>query len=147
MSVIAVAELTVDAARDIAWSRFIDFAQWDLWMPPGFRPISGPARALHTGDKLTLGVGRKAWLKLNVEVIRVRPGKEICWTGGNPTLMRGEHSFLFSDAADGKTRVRSEETFRGLLTAGPLAARLERTATDSASEVLASFVDFVKRPR
>ena len=147
MSAIAVAELTVHAARDIAWSRFIDFAHWDLWMPPNFRPISGPARALAVGDKLSLGVGPKARLKLSVDVIRVRAGKEICWTGGPRLLLSGVHSFLFADAEPGQTRIRSEETLDGALTVGPLAARLERAATDTANDVLMRFADYLKRSR
>ena len=149
MSAIAVAELTVPVARDVAWSQFIDFSHWDLWMPPEFRPISGPARALAAGDKLSVGVGRKARLKLSLNVIRLRPGKEICWSGGNRWLIHGVHSFLFADAdqGQGQTRIRSEETLDGALTLGPLAARLERAATDSASSLLARFADHLKRAR
>ena len=153
MSAIAVAELTVDAGRADAFCHFIDFAHWDLWMPPEFRPISGPARALQTGDALSVGIGPKARLKVNLEVIRVRPGKEICWRGGNPMLLRGEHSFLFADADtdtdtdETRTRVRSEETFEGLLAAGPFAARLERAASDNASDLIARFSDYLKHHR
>ena len=145
MSAIAVAELTVHAARDVAWSRFIDFAHWDLWMPPDFRPISGPARALVAGDKLSIGVGPKARLQLSVDVIRVRAGKEICWSGGRAPLLSGVHSFLFADAEPGQTRIRSEETLDGALTLGPLAARVERAATDTANDILTRFSDHLKR--
>ena len=145
MSAIAVAELTVHAPREVAWSRFIDFSHWDLWMPPDFRPISGPARALASGDKLSVGVGKKARLKLSLDVIRLRPGKEICWSGGNRMLIHGVHSFLFADADTGHTRIRSEETLDGMLTLGPLAARLERAASDNASGLLTRFADYLKR--
>lgn len=145
MSAIAVAELTIPVARDLAWSNFIDFAHWDLWMPPNFRPISGPARALAAGDKLSVGLGNKGRMKVNLDVIRLRPGKEICWRGGHRALVLGEHSYLFADAEQGHTRIRSEETFDGALTIGPLAARLERAAADGASETLARFASYLQR--
>jgi hypothetical protein len=147
MSAIAVAELTVDAPRTEAWGRFIDFACWDLWMPPDFRPICGPARALAAGDTMTVGIGHKARLKVPLDVIRLRPTKEICWRGGNPLVVRGEHSFLFADADAGKTRIRSEETFQGLLSMGPFAARLERAASDAAGDLLERFAEYLKHHR
>jgi hypothetical protein len=145
MTAIAVAELTVDAPRDVAFSKFIDYAHWDRWMPTDFRPVAGPARALRVGDKVKVSVGPKGLIMLQLDVIRVREGVEICWRGGPKGLLRGEHSFFFSDLAGlaGKTRIRSEEPLEGLLTIGPLGAGVERTLADGAAVILSRFSAFL----
>lgn len=146
MTAIAVAELTVDAPRDVAFAKFIDYAHWDLWMPEDFRPVSGPARALRLGDKVKVTVGPKGLISLELDVIRVRQGVEICWRGGPKGLLRGEHSFFFSDLVGlaGKTRIRSEEPVEGLLTVGPLGAGVERALADGASVILSRFSSYLQ---
>jgi hypothetical protein len=146
MTAIAVAELTVDASCEVAFAKFIDYSFWDLWMPSDFRPVAGPSRALRVGDKVKIGLGPKGRLPLQIEVIRVRPGREICWRGGPAALLQGEHSFLFADAG-GKTRLRSEEPLKGLLTMGPLGARVERVLSDGASNMLARFATYLATGR
>jgi hypothetical protein len=149
MTAIAVAELTVDAPRDVAFTKFIDYAHWDLWMPADFRPVAGPARALRVGDKVKVSVGPRGLIVLRLDVIRVREGVEICWRGGPKGLLRGEHSFFFSDLAGttGKTRIRSEEPVEGLLTVGPLGAGVERALADGSEVILSRFSEFLSRPR
>lgn len=145
MTAIAVAELTVDAPREVAFAKFIDFTHWDLWMPADFRPVAGPARALRAGDKVKVSIGPKGRISLRLEVLRVRDNIEICWRGGPAGLLQGDHSFFFSDAAgaQAKTRIRSEEPLRGLLTIGPLGAAVERALADGASELLQRFSSFL----
>jgi hypothetical protein len=143
MTAIAVAELTVDAPRDVAFAKFIDFSHWDLWMPADFRPVAGPARALRAGDKVKVSIGPKGRIFLRLEVLRVRDNIEICWRGGPAGLLRGEHSFFFSDAHEAKTRIRSEEPVTGLLTVGPLGAGVERALADGADVLLKRFSSFL----
>lgn len=147
MTAIAVAELTVDAPRDVAFAKFIDFAHWDLWMPAEFRPVAGPARALRVGDQIKVSIGPKGLILLKLEVIRLREGVEICWRGGPKGVLRGEHSFFFSDLAglEGKTRIRSEEPVAGLLTVGPLGAGVERALSDGAGVILERFAGYLSR--
>jgi hypothetical protein len=147
MGVIATAELTIDAPLQLAFQRFIDFSAWDLWMPPVFRPITGPARALRTGDLLTvdLGEGRHR-LRTELNVIRVRPNREVCWRAGLPGLLIGEHSFFFAEAS-GKTAVRSEEPITGILASRPLARMVERTACRVHTQMLAGFATHMRGAR
>lgn len=150
MTAIAVAELIVDAPRNVTFAKFIDFSHWDLWMPEDFRPVSGPARALRQGDQVKVALGAKGRISLNLDVLRVRDGIEICWRGGLPGLLQGDHSFFFADGEGdkaGKTRVRSEEPLNGLLTVGPLGARVERTLADGASVLLSRFASYVTNGR
>jgi hypothetical protein len=148
MTAIAVAELTVDAPRDVAFAKFIDFAHWDLWMPEDFRPVAGPARALRPADKVKVTIGPKGLISLKLEVIRVRDNVEICWRGGLAGLLQGDHSFFFSDVAgvageQARTRIRSEEPLQGLLTVGPIGAGVERALADGASVLLKRFSSYL----
>ena len=150
MTAIAVAELIVDAPRNVAFAKFIDFSFWDLWMPADFRPVSGPTRALRQGDQVKVAIGRKGRISLKLEVLRVRDDIEICWRGGPAALLQGDHSFFFADAEAenaGKTRIRSEEPLRGLLTVGPLGARVERALSDAASDILSRFAMYLASGR
>ena len=137
MGVIAVAESIVDAPLAVAFARFIDFSHWRNWAPPDFHPLSGPSRALREGDVLKVALGTHALLKTNLTLLRVRTDKEICWRGGVPGLVVGEHSYFFSDA-DGKTRVRSEERFSGVLVAA-IGKQIERAATQHAVQLIENF--------
>jgi hypothetical protein len=149
MTAIAVAELTVDAPRDVAFAKFIDYGHWDLWMPSDFRPVSGPARALKLADKMKVSIGPKGLISLQLEVIRIRDGVEICWRGGPAWLLQGDHSFFFADVEGqpGKTRIRSEEPLRGLLTVGPLGAGVERAMTDGVAQLLSRFSSYLSSGR
>lgn len=138
MSVIAIAELTVNAPLDRTFASFVDFSTWDMWTPKGFRPITGPSRALREGDRFKVALGPGAGLPARLTVIRLRPNKEICWKGGVRGVLVGEHSFFFEADGD-KTRVRSEEPFYGLLSKGLLSSTLEREASKTAERTLQGF--------
>jgi hypothetical protein len=147
MGVIATAELTIDAPVQLAFQRFIDFSAWDLWMPPIFRPITGPARSLRAGDVVTIDVGEgRHRLRTELNVIRVRPNRELCWRAGLPGVLVGEHSFFFADRG-GKTAVRSEEPFSGVFAHRPLAGVVERAATRVHTQMLAGFATHMRGVR
>ena len=144
MAVIATAELTIDVPLPVAFQRFTDYSSWDLWMPPMFRPITGPARQLRIGDTVKVDVGepgRRVRTELNV--IRVRPNRELCWRAGVPGMLVGEHSFFFSEQAGG-TAMRSEEPFSGVLARRPLSSVIERSASRLHGQMLAGFAAHVR---
>jgi hypothetical protein len=144
MALIACAELSITVPIQTAFARFIDFSTWDQWMPRGFRPISGPARQLREGDHFTMALGAGRGLPSALTVIRLRPHREVCWKGGIPNLLVGEHSFFFND--EGRTtRVRSEEPFTGLLTLGPIGTLLRREAEKSGEHTLANFAAYLAK--
>ncbi|HEX7478984.1 MAG TPA: hypothetical protein VF331_14355 [Polyangiales bacterium] len=146
MPLIASAELLVAVPVETAFRHFIDFSAWDLWMPKGFRPIVGPSRPLREGDQLKMAIGPGPGLPSTLRVIRLRPQREICWGGGVPGVLVGEHSFFFAEEG-GQTRMRSEEPFSGLLARGPLAALIEREATKTGERTLRSFADYLAKLR
>ena len=146
MGAIAVAERVVDAPLETAFARFIDFTSWDLFMPASLRPLSGPARAVRPGDRVQFAFGPGSRIVCEVTIVRVRPNKEICWRFQLRGLFHGEHSFFFSEAHGGSTRLRSEEAARGLLVVGPLGRAFEREATRGGEEILAGFAAHVAKP-
>ena len=141
MAALAVAERDVALPVSQAFARFIDFTRWGAWMPRTFAPLTGPARPLQMGDRFKVRVGR---LPLSLAVIRLSSDAEICWRGGSPWLMRGDHSFTFADTG-GQTRIRSEERLSGLLAMGPLSSRLERAAAAESRMILDRFADYAAR--
>jgi hypothetical protein len=144
MALIASAELLVAAPAETAFRRFIDFSTWDLWMPKGFRPIAGPSRPLREGDHFKMAIGFGPGLPSALRVIRLRPQREICWAGGVPGVLWGEHSFFFSEEGNA-TLMRSEEPFTGLLAHGPLTGLLEREASKTGERTLSSFAAYLGR--
>jgi hypothetical protein len=133
MSFVASASGVLSASRKDCFSRLRDFAGWRAWMPPSFRPRTGPSRPLEIGDRLEIVIRPKPGslpVFARVRVVRLVPDREITWRGGVPGLVVGEHSFLFEDAEgkDGATLVRSEETWSGALTRVGFVAKLIRAS-------------------
>ena len=142
MAVVAAAEIELDKPIDELFARFVDYTTWDSWMPKSFRPVRGPARALQVGDRVAVRMG--PGLLTPLSVLRVRDNREICWRGGIPGLSVGDHSFFFDDLGEGRTRIRSEEPFRGLLPSlGPLGRAIEREASNAGKDMLEGFRQYV----
>jgi hypothetical protein len=149
MTAVARTEIVVDVPRALAFERFVDFANWHLWMPSEFRPVSGPSRGLRSGDVFKVAIGDSGRVKLQLSVVRVIEHSEICWRGGSRLFIQGEHCFRFVDgeaSASGTSRtiIRSEETLGGLLTLGPVGARVAQGAKQSADGLLARFADYLR---
>ncbi|MEP7124736.1 MAG: SRPBCC family protein [Byssovorax sp.] len=137
MSFVASASGVIPASRAVCFSHLLDFAGWEAWMPPSFRPRKGPSRLLQVGDRLELVITAKPKtlpLFIRVRIVRVEQDREITWRGGVPGLVVGEHAFFFEDAEGkpGATLVRSEETWSGALTSLGFAAKRIR---ESASRI------------
>ncbi len=128
MSLIALAECTVPGAPESVVRKFVDFRNWPYFMPAQFRPMSGPQRALRTGDRLRIRIDAGfARLPTPVDVFSVDEPKEVVWGGGN-ALLHARHRFRFE--ADGtQTRILSDEVWTGLLSrVGGPARRIKRQA-------------------
>ncbi|HKU44423.1 MAG TPA: hypothetical protein VJR89_39960 [Polyangiales bacterium] len=144
MAGIATAEEIIDAPLSRAFERFVDYPGWDLWMPAILRPIAGPARALRAGDSVLVYLGEgKRRVRAELNIVRVRPNRELCWRAGVPGLLIGEHSFFFSDAG-GATKLRSEEPFSGMLAQWLAARWIERVAEEVGAQILAGFASHMR---
>ena len=146
MPLTASVSRTVRATPTEAFAKFVDFPSWKQFMPRAFRPLSGPDRALRTGDRLRalLDTG-KLRIPVPVKVFRVEAPREVVWGGGN-ALLRAEHRFVFEDAGDGTTRIHSDEDWTGVLTRiPPIARRLKRQAEIVGAAQLDGFMRFMER--
>ena len=133
MSYVVSVERVIDAPRAAVFERLRDVRTWRDWCPAGFMPSSKHERALEVGDrvgvKIDVGLARMPTM---IRVYRVETDRAIAWKGGSPAVMQGDHVFSFDDVAEGKTRVRSNETWTGVVASllrprvFKLAARLGR---------------------
>lgn len=147
MAVTAKSVIIVDAPVAEAFAKFIDFPRWEKWMPELFEPVSGPNASIAEGDKLKVRLragGRP--VPAPIKVLRIRQNQEVAWGGGVPGLVSADHAFFFEDTGDGRTRIRSEETFTGLLTVlPPVKKQILREATRIGEGQLGGFRDWIAR--
>jgi hypothetical protein len=145
MALVAVAERILDVPVEVAFKHFCNYSEWDRWMPRNFRPLSGPARELRPGDHVRVGLGPAGRLSRDLEVVRVRPNKELCLRGGVGPLLHGDRSIVFSSVDGGKTCVRCEDPLAGVLTLGPLSGLLEKQLARAGTELLERFAAYLHR--
>jgi hypothetical protein len=146
MSVIACVSRTIRVSPEEAFEKFVDFRNWEAFMPRAFRPRKGPQRALEAGDRVRMvldtGVAR---IPVPVDVFSIDPPREVTWGGGN-RLLHASHRFVFEDAGDGQTRLESHEEWTGLLTRiPPVARRVKQQAELVGKAQLAGFARWVER--
>jgi hypothetical protein len=115
MSFLAEASITLDVPPEVAFDALRDHPSWRAWMPRGFVPASTLGRPLEAGDAIRVKVGG-APVASRIEVEIVERPREITWSGGVRGLLHGRHRFLF-EPHEGGTRVRSVETWSGVLAA------------------------------
>jgi hypothetical protein len=140
MPVVARAEIVIEKPVAAVFGELVDFGRWARWMPSLFRPARGPLGPLAVSDRVLVLLGGA--LPLGIRVLRVSPNAELTWRGGIPGLLVGEHAFYFDDLGSGRTRVRSEETFAGLLAHVPFVQSLVER---SGSKVGAAMLDALSR--
>lgn len=110
-----VAEGSLDSAEsaEALFDRLIDHGNWIHVMPCGFSPMGSSRGQLKVGDRVQVRIAGRPSL---IAIATVRRPLEISWTGGTRGVLYAEHRFLFEQRSDGGTRVRSVETWEGVLT-------------------------------
>lgn len=137
MPVVARAEIVVDKPAAVVFAELADFSRWPRWMPALFRPARGPQRALAAADRIVVLLGGA--LPVALRVLRVLPHGEVTWRGGVPFVLVGEHAFYLDDLGGGRTRVRSEERFSGVLAHTPFVrALIERSGAKAGAVMLSA---------
>lgn len=123
----ASAEIVIDAPEGMVWEVLSDIRNWPEWNP-------SVSRANMYGE-LEPGTDFH-WKADGVSVVSVlqviEPGKRLGWTGRSPGI-RAAHLWEF-EQSEGQTRVRTCETFEGLLArffSGPLTRLLNTTLSHS----------------
>jgi hypothetical protein len=104
------------------WSVLVDLPAYREWNPF----IVDASGRVAVGDTLSLRMALPGRSPMSIEptVLVVAPGQELRWKGRLffPGLFDGEHSFVLTPLADGRTRLDHSERFAGLLL--PLARAL-----------------------
>jgi hypothetical protein len=115
MSFVAEGSITLAVSPEVAFDALRDHPSWREWMPRSFAPRSELGRPLEPGDVIRVRVGG-APVASRIEIAVVDRPSEITWCGGVRGLIYARHRFLF-EPHEGGTRVRSVETWSGVLAA------------------------------
>jgi len=116
MSFVAEAERTIDAPPQRVFDRLADLASWPSWMPRSFAPVirAGTPSPLREGDRFRVRISG-APVASALRISRLDRPHELSWRGGVRGLLSAEHRFVFESVGDKRTRVRSIETWNGVL--------------------------------
>lgn len=107
--VIASAELFIDAPPAVVWTVQTDLAAWPGWNSDvSSMDLQGPLAPGTVFRWKTGGLPIASRLQI------VEPERRIGWTGKAPPGIRAVHVWSF-EPENGGTRVRTEESFDGLL--------------------------------
>ena len=106
-------QVTIEAPRLVVWRVLLDVARYSTWSP-SFR-FGGTLRA---GSSVWLHLRlHQLPLALRVRVETLEPERELRWTGGPRSLLRGSHYMKLAPASDGRaTALVHGEAFCGLAT-------------------------------
>ncbi len=105
-------EFVVPAGPEQVWQRLIHATAWPQW-------YANSKRVVLDGGGTELGAGTVFhWTTFGVratcQVVVFKPGLELAWAG-RAVASTGYHRWLLQPLADGRTRVVTEETQRGLV--------------------------------
>jgi hypothetical protein len=143
MPFVTKSEKSVAASPEAAFDQLADLPSWTKWMPRSFRPVGQPKGALGLGRRFRVRIaGSLVATKLEVSALH-RP-MEIAWRGGMRGLLWAEHCFVFEPEGATGTRVRSVETWYGIL--APLVRRIVQPVAERiAGEQLAGLAAALQR--
>ena len=117
----------IDAPPSRVWDVLVDLPSYPRWNPF----IVEAEGKVAVGERLSLRMALAGHEPVTIEphLLVVAPERELRWKGRLliPGLFDGEHAFVFTPLANGRTRVDHTEKFAGLLL--PLARRLIYDAT------------------
>jgi hypothetical protein len=105
----------IDAPPERVWSVLVDLPAYREWNPF----IVEATGKVAVGEKLSLRMalpGRQP-MSIKPRLLVVDPGRELRWKGRLvvPGLFDGEHAFVLTPLANGRTRLDHSERFAGVL--------------------------------
>lgn len=129
MSFVAEGSRVVRATPEEAFDRLASHATWPKWMPATFRPLDEHPAVLGVGVRIRVRLARTP-VPTPITVSVAERARELTWCGGVRGVLFAEHRFLFEPHGEGRTLVRSVETWSGALAGAvrpvlkPLAERI-----------------------
>jgi hypothetical protein len=105
----------IDAPAARVWSVLVDLPAYREWNPFIVEASGRVAVGEHLA--LRMALPGRAPMSITPRLLVVAPEHELRWKGrlGVPGLFDGEHAFVLSTLADGRTRLDHSERFAGLL--------------------------------
>jgi hypothetical protein len=103
----------ISAPPERAWQVLTDFAGYRSWHPVlTLEPPAGPLAAgtLLRGQSSGGPAGQQP---VAFTITRVQEPDHLAWTGGDPEVVAGRHSFRLEPLADGTTEFTESEVFTG----------------------------------
>lgn len=115
MSATVSTAIDIDAGPQAVWDVLTDFAAYGDWNPFMDRIEGVPEVGTRLVVHLAGNGGRGTTFRPTV--LAATPGRELRWLGrlGPGGLFDGEHSFVLTPHADGRTRLDHGERFTGIL--------------------------------
>jgi hypothetical protein len=105
----------IDAPPSRVWEVLVDLPAYSEWNPF----IVGAEGKVAVGETLSLRMALPGRDPMTIEprLLVVEPGRELRWKGRVlvPGLFDGEHAFVLTPLANGRTRLDHSERFAGLL--------------------------------
>jgi hypothetical protein len=99
----------INAPAEKAWQVLTDFGGYRTWHP--VLTLESPAGRLAAGTQLR---GQSAGEEpVAFTIARVQEPNHLAWTGGDPGVVAGRHSFQLEQLADGTTEFTESEVFTG----------------------------------
>ena len=106
------ATTVINASPEAIWKILVDAPRYPEW-DPGTLKIEG---SIAPGEKFKAFAKASPGRAFPVKVAGFDPPRSMVWTGGMPLgLFKGVRTFTLTPSAAGKTDVRVEEVFSGLL--------------------------------
>lgn len=107
--------LEIDAPPARVWSVLVDLPSYAEWNPF----IVEASGQVAVGETLSLRMALPGWSPTAIAptLLAVDPDRELRWKGRLlvPGLFDGEHAFVLTPLADGRTRLDHREHFSGIL--------------------------------
>jgi len=99
----------IDAPAEKAWPVLIDFGNYRTWHP--ILALESPDGSVAVGTLLT---GQSSGAQpVALTIALVQEPNHLAWTGGDPEVVAGRHSFQLEQLADGTTEFIESEVFTG----------------------------------
>jgi hypothetical protein len=126
--------IELDVPRERAFEALRDHPKWSAWMPASFRPLGASSGPLVPGAKCKIAIAGVPG-EQQIRVTVVDAPRELRWVGGVRGVLFADHAFFFDETAPGRCRVRSSETWSGVLFA-VLRARIAKRVPAALQEQL-----------
>ena len=103
----------ISAPAEKAWQVLTDFGSYHTWHPIlTLEPHAGPL-AVGTLLRGQSSGGPAGQQPVAFTIARVQEPNHLAWTGGDPKVVAGRHSFQLQQLADGTTEFTESEVFTG----------------------------------